>query len=67
MIGVDPKDVAISDMKRTLEKLERTLRAAGSIEMKCYHTARDLEIAKEFIKMANEAERSIALCIAMVG
>lgn len=59
MIGVDPKELAIADMKRTLAKLERTLRAAGSIEFQCYHNARDRELAAEFIKMADEAQESI--------
>lgn len=59
MIGVDPKDLAIADMKRTLGKLERTLRAAGSIEFQCYHNARDRQLATEFIKMADEAQESI--------
>lgn len=55
MIGVDPRDVAIEEMKRTLGKLERALRAAGSIE----HNARDRQLAAEFIKMADEAQESI--------
>lgn len=63
MIGVDPKDLAIADMKRTLAKLERTLRAAGSIEFQCYHNARDRELADEFIKMADEAKESINFAV----
>ena len=63
MIGVDPKDLAIADMKRTLGKLERTLRAAGSIEFQCYHNARDRELADEFIKMADEAKESINFAV----
>ena len=65
MIGVDPKDLAIADMKRTLTKLERTLRAAGSIEFQCYHNARDRELAAEFIKMADEAQESINYAVQM--
>ena len=56
---IDPKDVVISDLKRTLAKLERTLRAAGSIEFQCYHNARDRQLAEEFIKMADEAQASL--------
>jgi hypothetical protein len=56
---IDPKDVVISDLKRTLSKLERTLRAAGSIEFQCYHNARDRQLAEEFIKMADEAQESL--------
>lgn len=59
MIGSDPKDLAIADMKRTLGKLERTLRAAGSIELQCYHNARDMQLAEEFIKMADSAMTSL--------
>lgn len=58
-IGVDPKDVVIADMKRTLSKLERALRDAGSIEFQCYHNARDKQLAEEFLKMANEAKESL--------
>lgn len=65
MIGADPKDLAIADMKRTLAKLERALRAAGSIEFKCYHNARDRQLAGEFLKMANEARESIDFCLQM--
>lgn len=67
MIGVDPRDAAIADMKRTLGKLERALRDAGSIQFQCYHNERDRQLACEFIKMADEAEQSIAFCISMVG
>jgi len=56
---VDPKDVVIEDLKRTLGSLERTLRAAGSIEFKCYHNERDKSLANEFLKMANAAQESI--------
>lgn len=59
MIGVDPKNVIIEDLSRTLRKLERALRAAGSIELKCYHNARDRQLAEEFIKMANDARESL--------
>lgn len=55
----DPKDVVIEDMKRTLSKLERALRGAGSIEFQCYHNARDRALAEEFMKMANEAKESL--------
>lgn len=65
MIGLDPKDAAIADMKRTLGKLERALRAAGSIEFKCYHNTRDSQLASEFIKMADEAQQSIDFCVQM--
>jgi hypothetical protein len=63
MIGVDPKNVIIEDLSRTLRKLERTLRAAGSIEFKCYHNARDRQLADEFIKMADEAQESINFAV----
>lgn len=56
---VDPRDVVIEDMVRTLAKLERTLRAAGSIEFQCYHNQRDRELAEEFLKMANSAKESL--------
>lgn len=56
---VDPKDVIIEDLKRTLGKIERALRAAGSIEFQCYHNERDKALAREFIKMANEAQESL--------
>lgn len=56
---VDPRDVVIEDMVRTLAKLERTLRAAGSIEFECYHNQRDRELAEEFLKMANSAKESL--------
>lgn len=65
MIGADPKDLAIADMKRTLAKIERSLRAAGSIEFQCYHNARDRQLVGEFIKMANEAQQSIDFCTQM--
>lgn len=56
---VDPKDVVIEDLQRTLAKLERALRGAGSIEFQCYHNARDRQLAGEFLKMANEAQESL--------
>lgn len=65
LIGADPKDLAIADMKHTLAKIERSLRAAGSIEFQCYHNARDRQLAGEFIKMANEAQQSIDFCTQM--
>jgi len=65
MIGDDPKDLAIADMKRTLAKIERALRAAGSVEFKCYHNERDRQLATEFIKMANDAQQSIDFCTQM--
>lgn len=58
-VGVDPKDIAISDMQRTLQRLEQTLRAAGCIEWQPYHNARDRELAVEFIKMADQAKASV--------
>lgn len=64
-IGADPKDLAIADMKRTLAKLERALRAAGTIEFQLYHNSRDRELACEFIKMADDAQQSIDFCIQM--
>lgn len=59
LIGVDPKDVVIEDLSRTLRKLERALRAAGSIEFEIYHMYRDRQLAAEFIKMADEARESL--------
>lgn len=56
---VDIRDVAIEDLKRTLGKLERALRSAGSIEFKCYHNDRDRQLASEFLKMADEAKESL--------
>lgn len=53
------EQVVIQDMKSTLELLEKTLRAAGNIEFQCYHNDRDRQLAKEFIKMADAAKRSI--------
>lgn len=58
-IGVDPRDVVIEDMKRTMAKFERALRSAGTIEWQPWHNARDRGLAEEFIKMANEAKESI--------
>jgi hypothetical protein len=58
-IGVDPKDVIIEDLKRTVGSLERTLRAAGSFDPQPYHNARDHQLATEFIKMANAARASL--------
>lgn len=58
-VGVDVKDVIIEDLRRTLGSLERTLRAAGSIEFKCYHNERDRELAGEFLKMADTARESL--------
>lgn len=63
---IDVKQIAIDDMKATLEKLERALRAAGSIEFKCYHNARDKQLAEEFLKMADDAKRSIDFAGEMV-
>jgi hypothetical protein len=59
MIGVDPKDVIIEDLKRTLGSLERTLRAAGSFDPQIYHNGRDIQLASEFTKMANAARASL--------
>lgn len=56
---IDPKDLIIGDLSRTLTKIERTLRAAGTIEFACYHNARDRQLAEEFIKMADEAQKSL--------
>lgn len=56
---IDPKDVIIGDLKRTLAKIERSLRAAGSIEFQCYHNDRDRQLAGEFVKMADEAQASL--------
>uniref|UniRef100_A0AAU6VYJ4 Uncharacterized protein n=2 Tax=unclassified bacterial viruses TaxID=12333 RepID=A0AAU6VYJ4_9VIRU len=61
----DPKDVIIEDLKRTLSKLERTLRAAGSIEFQCYHNDRDRQLAGEFLKMADDAQRSLVFATEM--
>lgn len=63
---IDTKQIAIDDMKATLEKLERTLRVAGSIEFKCYHNPRDKQLAEEFLKMADDAKRSIDFVEEMV-
>lgn len=63
---IDAKHMVIDDMKATLEKLERTLRAAGSIEFKCYHNERDRQLAEEFLKMADDAKRSIDFAEEMV-
>ncbi len=56
---IDSKQIAINDLERTLSKIERALRAAGSIEFQCYHNARDRQLAAEFLKMADEAKRSL--------
>jgi hypothetical protein len=61
----DLRDVIIEDLKRTLSKLERTLRAAGSIEFQCYHNARDRQLAGEFLKMADEAQESLNFAIGL--
>lgn len=58
-VGVDVKDVVIEDLRRTLVSLERTLRAAGSIQFECYHNVRDRELAGEFLKMADAARASL--------
>ncbi len=55
----DARNVVIEDMKRTLGKLERALRSAGSIKFQCYHNARDRQLAEEFLKMANQAKESL--------
>ena len=56
---IDAKQLAFDDLERTLSKIERALRAAGSIEFQCYHNARDRQLAEEFLKMADEAKRSL--------
>ena len=56
---IDAKALIIGDLSRTLAKLERTLRAAGSIEFQCYHNTRDRQLAEEFLKMADEAQASL--------
>jgi hypothetical protein len=63
---IDSKQIVIDDMKATLERLERTLRMAGSIEFECYHNTRDRALAEEFIKMANDAARSIGFVESML-
>lgn len=55
------EEFIINDMRNTLQSLESTLRAAGSIEFECYHNDRDRQLAKEFIKMADVAKQSIDL------
>lgn len=65
LIGADPKDLAIADMKRTLAKLELALRGVGSVEFECHHNARDRQLVNEFIKMANDAQQSIDFCVQM--
>lgn len=56
---INNKQLAIDDLEATLEKIERALRAAGSIEFQCYHNARDRQLAEEFLKMADDAKRSL--------
>lgn len=63
---IDTKQIAIDDMKATLEKLESTLRAGGSVEFKCYHNTRGKQLAEEFLKMADDAKRSIDFAEEMV-
>lgn len=58
ILGVDPKDVIIEDMKRTLRDIERTLRNAGT-PMAVWHNSRDQQLASEFIKLANHARESL--------
>lgn len=55
------EEIVITDLKNTLESLERTLRTAGSIEFEPWHNDRDRQLAKEFIKMADHAKKSIDL------
>lgn len=55
----DPKDVVIEDLKRTLGKLERTLRLAGAPPKEFWQTSRDVGLASEFLKMADEARASL--------
>lgn len=55
------EEFVINDMKSTLESLERTLRSAGNIEFQPWHNDRDRQLAKEFIKMADHAKKSIDL------
>jgi len=56
---IDHKQLVIDDLQHTLSKIERALRAAGSIEFQCYHNARDRQLAEEFLKMADDARRSL--------
>ena len=56
---IDAKQIAMDDLHHTLAKIERALRAAGTIEFKAWHNARDRQLAEEFIKMADEAKRSL--------
>lgn len=56
---IDVKDLIIADLKRTMAKLERELRSAGSIDFQPYHSARDQQLAVEFLKMAEEAKESL--------
>lgn len=65
MTTPDPKDLAIADMKRTLIILERQFRAAGTIGFQPWHNERDKALAAEFVKMADEAKRSIDFCLEM--
>lgn len=62
---INPKDVVIADLRRTLSKLEGTLRAAGSVEFQCYHNERDRQLAAEFLKMADDAQRSLVFATEM--
>lgn len=56
---MDAKQLVIDDLTSTLDKIERALRAAGTIEFKEYHNARDRELASEFIRMADDARSAL--------
>jgi hypothetical protein len=63
---IDPKDVVIEDLYRTLAKLESTLRHAGNIQFKEYHNHRDKQLAQEFIKMADAARESMDFAVSTI-
>lgn len=63
---VDPKDVVIEDLYRTLASLESALRHAGNIQFECYHNQRDRALALEFIKMADAAKASMDFSVATI-
>lgn len=63
---MEAKDVAVRDLYRTLDQIERTLREAGTTELKCYHSPRDAMLQKEFIKMADNARASLEFADSVV-
>lgn len=63
---VDPRDVVIEDLYRTLASLESALRHAGNIQFKEYHNQRDKLLALEFIKMADSAKASMEFAVSTI-